>query len=37
MKTLAIAMLFFTTAIPFVEEPQYLKAPKPSIVNLGRK
>jgi len=37
MKTLAITMFIFASSVPFVEEPQYLQAPKPATIHLKRK
>ena len=37
MKTLALTLALMASLIPFVEEPQYLHAPKPSVIQFKRK
>jgi hypothetical protein len=37
MKTLAITMFFFASALPFVDEPQKLEAPQSQSVQIKRR
>lgn len=37
MKTIVVAMFFFATAVPFVDKPQRLTAPKEHSFQLKRK